>query len=137
MPIYDFICHECSSITPVFRKIDERNRAELCNICLNEMSRMIAAPRVQTDYAGYTCPITGKWVEGRRAHEENLKRHGCRVYESGETEAAKRAATAADTQFEQMLDNTVEEFVEILPTAKREKLVAEMESGLDVAVVRQ
>jgi putative FmdB family regulatory protein len=137
MPIYDFICHDCARIQPVFRKIHERNRAEPCGICLTEMQRMIAAPRVQADYPGYSCPITGKWVEGRKAHAENLKRHGCRVYEPGETEAAKRASAAADAAFDATIENTVEEFVETLPTAKREKLIAEVENGLDVAVVRQ
>mgnify|MGYP000579511307 CR=1 FL=1 len=59
------------------------------------------------------------------------------VFEPGETEAAKRASAAADAAFEATIENTVEEFVETLPTAKREKLVAEVEQGLDVAVVRQ
>lgn len=38
------------------------------------------------DYEGYNCPVTGKYIEGRAAHEENLKRQGCRVLEPGETE---------------------------------------------------
>lgn len=45
---------------------------------------------VVSDYAGYTCPITDTWVEGRAAHRENLKRHGCRVLEKGETRDAAK-----------------------------------------------
>jgi len=45
---------------------------------------------VVSDYAAYECPITGKPVEGRAAHRENLKQHGCRVLERGEREAFVR-----------------------------------------------
>lgn len=43
-----------------------------------------AAPMVIGDFTPYDCPITGKMIEGRRAHEENLKRHDCRILEPGE-----------------------------------------------------
>lgn len=46
---------------------------------------------INPDYQGYDCPITGRFIEGRAAHRENLKRHGCRNLEKGEHEwAAKR-----------------------------------------------
>ncbi|MGI9491584.1 MAG: hypothetical protein ACR2QF_04200 [Geminicoccaceae bacterium] len=44
------------------------------------------APAIIGDYKTYDCPITGKPVEGRLAHRENLERHGCRLYERGETQ---------------------------------------------------
>lgn len=40
---------------------------------------------VSSDYEAYECPKTGRMIEGRAAHRENLKRTGCRVYEAGET----------------------------------------------------
>lgn len=43
-------------------------------------------PRVSGDFAAYDCPITGKSIEGRVAHEENLKRNDCRILEPGEKE---------------------------------------------------
>ena len=39
---------------------------------------------ISSDAAGYDCPVTGKWIDGRAAHRENLKRTGCRVFEPGE-----------------------------------------------------
>lgn len=42
-------------------------------------------PHISKDYDGYTCPVTDKWVEGRVAHRENLKRQDCRVLEKGES----------------------------------------------------
>ena len=92
---------------------------------------------VRGDFAGYSCPITGKWIEGRRAHEENLARHGCRVLESGETEQAKRNAAAADDAFAERIAETAVSIVEQMPSAKREQLGREIQSGLDVAVERR
>lgn len=40
--------------------------------------------QIAKDYEGYNCPVTGKWIEGRVAHRENLKRQGCRLFETGE-----------------------------------------------------
>lgn len=47
-------------------------------------------PMLSPDYQPYDCPITGKIIDGRYAHRENLARHGCRVLEKGEKEAAER-----------------------------------------------
>lgn len=108
-----------------------------CLQCGSLMNRQICAPAVRGDYAGYSCPITGKWIEGRRAHQENLKQHGCRVLEPGETEGTKRARAAADAALDKSVEQTVDKFVETLPTAKRERLFAEVEGGLDVAIERK
>ena len=43
-------------------------------------------PFVWDDTPGYESPITGLWVEGRRARREDLKRHRCRPYEGREQE---------------------------------------------------
>lgn len=54
-----------------------------------------AAPFIWDDLPGYESPATGKWVEGRKARREDLKRSGCRPYEGKEQElkeAAKRRA---------------------------------------------
>lgn len=42
-------------------------------------------PILLGDYSAYDCPVTGKIVEGRSAHSENLKRQGCRLLEKGES----------------------------------------------------
>lgn len=66
--------------------------------------RILLAP----DYEGYTCPITGAWVEGRKAHRENLKRHGCRVLERGEKEDARRQRKENERREEQAIGEMVE-----------------------------
>lgn len=101
------------------------------------MIRVLTAPMVQPDYPGYNCPITGTWIEGKRAHLENLKKHGCRVYEAGETADAQARSSASELQLEASMEATVEEFIEKLPARKREQLAIELENGADVGVVRQ
>lgn len=55
-----------------------------------DLRSMLAAPQISADYEMYQCPITDKPVEGRVAHRENLKQHGCRVLEPGETSEYKK-----------------------------------------------
>ena len=136
MPLYLYKCPTCSRKRDILKRIADLDRAEHCLHCGFAMNRQLAAPMVRGDYPGYNCPITGNWIEGRRAHEDNLKRHGCRVLEPGETEGVKRAAAAAAVAEEEAIDDTVEEFFETLPTAKKEQLAAEVENGLDLQVVR-
>lgn len=136
MPIYSYKCPTCSRKRDVFKRLADLDRVENCLNCGFAMNRQLSAPMVKGDYPGYACPITGKWIEGRRAHEENLKKHGCRVLESGETESAKRTWAAEDTALENAVESTVEEFVETLPTEKKERLAAEIQSGLDVEFIR-
>ena len=136
MPMYDYFCEECHQVQSVFKRIADLDKPELCP-CGKPMQRLISAPMVQTDYPGYSCPITGEWIEGRRAHLENLKKHGCRLAEKGEDEAYQRSLAQEDAAFEASISRTFEAEVARLPARKRERLAAEMEAGLDVSVVRQ
>lgn len=137
MPVYHYKCPKCSFDRDIFKPIAYLNREEPCEACKTPMGRQVCSPSVIGDYAGYTCPISGAWVEGRKAHEENLKRHGCRVLETGETEQARREGAQAEADLDRSVEATAEQFYETLPTAKREQLAAEISSGLDVEVVRK
>lgn len=103
MPVYDYNCPKCDTTQERFLPLKDLDVVKVrCPVCLSMMERRISAPMVRGDYEAYNCPITGKLVEGKRAHIENLKRNGCRVLEPGETREAmkrakadKEAATAA------------------------------------------
>lgn len=43
-----------------------------------------SAMLIGRDIAGYQSPVTKKWVEGRAAQREDLKRTGCRVADPSE-----------------------------------------------------
>jgi hypothetical protein len=80
--------------------------------------------------------VTGKWIEGRKAHEENLKVTGCRILEPGETRDKARQREADDARLEAAIEETADRFIAELPTEKRDRLAAEMEGGLTAQVER-
>lgn len=134
MPMYEFKC-DCGRRVDKFLKMADYNTPQTCN-CGRVMTRQLSAPSIQPDFAPYNCPITGKLIDGRKAHRENLARHGCRVLEAGETAQAKRAAVESERQLDKSVDETVESFVANLPTRKAEQLAAEIQGGLTAETVR-
>lgn len=135
MPLYVYRC-ECGEQVEIAKPLAELDREETCPSCAETMERKICAPRIVMDYAGYSCPITGNWIEGKRAHEENLARHGCRVLETGEHQENTRRREAEEARLDAGLDDTVEAFIHDLPTRKREQLMSEIAQGADTAVTR-
>ena len=65
---------------------------------------------IQPDLPGYQSPITGLWVEGRRARREDLRRSHSRPYEGFEAE--KREADKVRAQANERLNRVAEERVE-------------------------
>jgi hypothetical protein len=61
---------------------------------------------IQRDLPGYESPITGKWIEGRKARREDLRRHGCRPWEGREQE--EKVAARARAEQDQKLDALAE-----------------------------
>lgn len=137
MPIYSYKCPTCKRIEAQFLKIDERGQAGDCPKCKVTMERILDAPMVRGDLPGYECPVTGAWIEGRRAHEENLKRTGCRVYESGEKEQMlRRKAAESEAQDDAIGDSAAQAF-EAMPVEKRDAVAAALDNGLDVSLERR
>ena len=135
MPTYVYRCpenHQFERILPLSR-FDE---VQHCPTCHAAASRVIVAPAVLCDYPGYQCPVSGNWVEGRKAHNENLARTGCRVLESGETAQASRRAASIDQALEAKLDQTVTELVTALPPEKKAQLEQELTRGVSAEVTR-
>lgn len=135
MPIYTFQCISCQKVVDRFLKLAVYNEPQTCE-CGSGMVRKLTAPFIQPDFAPYNCPITGKVIEGRKAHEANLRAHGCRVLEAGETEAAKRASKASDEAFFEKIAESAAATVAAMPAAKQEWLANELSAGLDVSFER-
>lgn len=135
MPVHDYKCQTCFRRREVFLKIADLNSTVYCQ-CGQPMLRQMAAPYVRGDYPAYECPVTGKMIEGRAAHEENLRRTGCRILEPGETENYKRECVAAEERLDRSLEETADRFIAGLPTEKRDRLAAEMEGGLTTTIER-
>jgi len=136
MPIYLYKCPVCATRQDIVKPLAELDREEGCPRCANAMLRQICAPAVHGDLEGYDCPITGARIEGRRAHEENLRKHGCRVLEPGESDEVRRRQQDEEQKLDSQLDESIGRAITALPTEKLDRLKAEMDHGLGLDVVR-
>lgn len=136
MPVYEYQC-TCGSRFDRFLRLAQFQEPQNCPSCGNVAEKRLSAPAVRGDYAPYRCPVSGKMIEGRKAHNENLARHGCRVLETGEREVAARARRQAETQLEESVAETAAHIVANLDSSKREALETEVSRGVDIDIVRQ
>jgi putative FmdB family regulatory protein len=136
MPTYVFKCITCGGTEERFLKLTNYTDPQQCG-CGGALERQLTAPVVRGDYPGYECPVTGSWIEGRKAHQENLRRHGCRILEPGETASHKQSLVRGEESLDKALDETADSFIANLPAVKREKLVGELEGGLTATVERR
>jgi hypothetical protein len=67
------------------------------------------APMIFGDLPGYESPVTGQWIEGRRARREDLKRTGCRPWEGLAAEKREAARQRAYEEIRQ--DRKIEEAI--------------------------
>jgi putative FmdB family regulatory protein len=108
--MYDFKCDNCGHVTPVVVPIARRNETFPCEHCGTGTFRRVevCAVRISKDYEGYVSPASGRWVEGRKQHIEDLRRTGCRLYEPGETEAFIREKDKRrDAAWQKAVDSAV------------------------------
>lgn len=136
MPVYLYRCPTCSAQRDILKKLVELDRTENCLRCGFAMNRQVVAPMIRPDYEAYDCPITGKRIEGRVAHEENLRKHGCRVLEPGESQAAVEHAKARDEAFFEEVGETAARVVANMSAEKQERLANELDAGIGLAVER-
>ncbi len=74
----------------------------------------------------YDCPITGKPIRSKRAHEENLKLHGKHVFEKGELADAQRTRAEIDAKFEDMMCESIAQLVHDMPEGAKSLLEQEL-----------
>ena len=79
------------------------------------------APLVFGDLPSYQSPVTGLWVDGRRARREDLKRTGSRPWEGLEQERKESARQEAyrEAKLDAHLTKTASEVFYQLPPEKR------------------
>lgn len=135
MPLYDYLC-PAGHRFDVFLPMSASHTDQVCPHCSALAAKQLSAPAVRGDYSGYRCPITDKWIEGRRAHEENLKQHGCRVFEPGEKEAVTQIKAAADRDFDRRLDETLDRTLASWSPDKVARLCNEVADGASAQVTR-
>ena len=135
MPVYEYKC-SCGRRFERFLPLAKYKDPQTCE-CGKVAEKLLSRPAVIGDYPGYECPITGQWIEGRRAHEENLKKHGCRILEPGESSAYKQRKEQENEAFLDSIAETAAVEVANMPAYKQEKLANELSHGVDVTFERK
>lgn len=135
MPLYDFRCDEGHRFER-FVKLENFADPQNCS-CGAAAERVISAPMFTVDNTGYNCPITGKWIGSKKAHEDNLKRHDCRVLETGEKDANEAKRAAQERAFDKAIEDSVEKELSTWDSAKMETLSNELVNGKVEAVVER
>lgn len=137
MPVYEYKCKGCAKEFELVRSLRAYSPSVTCECGKTAERHFSKPPAVFGDYAPYDCPITGKRIEGKKAHEANLRAHGCRVLEPGETDSYKRRLAAEDAAIDAAVEATAEQFVTSLPAAEQETLAKGLDAGLDVGFDRK
>lgn len=134
MPMYDYRCalgHRFERMLPLASYREPQECA-----CGAPSRRLILPTLISVENVEYDCPITGKMITSKHAHEENLKLHDCRVHEPGETQGLKDRQARADADLDRKLDETVERQWESYSSDQKERLTNELLSGTDVTYER-
>lgn len=134
MPIYTYRC-ACGTQFDRFLPLSQYQTPQKC-ACGYTAEKILTPVAVRGDYPGYECPVSGKWIEGRKAHQENLARTGCRVLETGEREAYLKRQAREDTAFDAKVEETVDRFITTLPEQKRVGLFNEVAAGAVAEIIR-
>ena len=136
MPIYEYRCIECQEKHNAYRPMSESALSSTCPECGAASNRILSPSILGADYEPYQCPITDKWIDGKKAHEENLKLHGCRVFERGERQQWLDHKAERDALFERKVEDTVGETISSWPIEKQIKLGQELEHGITAEATR-
>ncbi len=137
MPLHDYRCFACGRVEEQFTPLSELRSTVRCS-CGQAMERVfLVAPQmfISADIC-YDSPVDGTPVTSKQKRIEDLARNGCIPYEPGMRQDAERRRVEQERALERAIDSTVEETVSKWPARKREKLAAELESGISADVVR-
>ena len=134
MPLYDFLCGG-GHVFERYVFLADFEEAQFCT-CGREAHRKPCAPFVRGDIPAYQSPKTGEWITSRAQRREDLRKHGCVEWDSGIADEGMRRRTQEDATLDAHIEETFERELWALPAQKRDRLAAEMESGMDVEITR-
>lgn len=135
MPVYAYQCLGCGAQFDRYLPLAMYRQAVL-HSCAGVGQKLFLPPMVRGDLPGYESPIDGRWIEGRRARMEDLRRSGCRPYEAGEKEANERARIRANESLDASVDSTIDREISLMPARKRELLEQEVRAGATCTIDR-
>jgi len=99
---------------------------------------ILTAPKgfVQADIC-YESPVTGEPITSRAKRIEDMAKHGCIEYDPCMKQDYQRRIAEDEAKVDKQVDATVDAMLEKMPARKKEQLVAELSSGVDIDPVRR
>lgn len=133
-PVYEHLCANGHKFDR-YLKLAELDQPQTCE-CGSAAKRLISAPFVHVDFPAYQSPSSGKWITSRTERREDLKATNCVEYEPSMKQEMEKRHQAEDAALEKKIDEHVEKEIYSMDAKTRDKLVGELQGGLDVDVVR-
>lgn len=133
IPIYEYVC-EVGHGFERYLPVAQYATAQRCE-CGAASQKVLSAPMVVTDLPGYSSPVDGRWVEGRKARREDLARNNCVPYEPSMKSEYMKKIDRNTAALDAKVDAHVESEIARMPARKREKLEAELRAN-DLSVER-
>jgi hypothetical protein len=138
MPVHDHRCLRCGEIEEIVISREDLDKPQT-HICGGMMERVfLTFPHswVQPDIC-YDSPIDGRPITSMQARLEDLARSNSVPYDPEMKKDTDRKIKEDEARLERSVDDFVEKEILTMPVRKREKLEAELTSGIDVNIVRQ
>jgi putative FmdB family regulatory protein len=132
-PLYSYLC-SCGTEFDRFLKLAEYDQPQTCE-CGALARKLIKPTAIHVDFPAYLSPASSKWITSRAERREDLAATNCVEWESGMKEEQQKRLAAEDAALDKKVEDHVEQEILSMPTAKRERLAAEVEH-LDVDLVR-
>ena len=85
---------------------------------------------------GYESPATGEIITSEKARINDLAKSGCVEYDPEMRTDYKNKIKADEKRLDKQLDDVVDKTFEQLPSKKRDALVSEIASGVDINIER-
>jgi hypothetical protein len=136
MPLYNLLCTNGHKFDR-FIKLANLDEPQICE-CNAQAHRVISACMFNidaTNFPAYQSPTTGRYITSKTQRREDMAASGCVDYEPSLVAEQNKRVAREDAELDKKVDEHVEKTIYEMPTAKKEKLAAEMEH-FDVDVVR-
>lgn len=129
IPTYSYEC-DCGASFDRVLPLADYNAPQTCE-CGKTATKVISAPQLMISQdIHYQSPIDGRPITSMRARADDLARSNCVPYDPGQRQDYDRRIKESEAALDRAIDETVEKHIETMPGEKRERLQAELDSGL-------
>jgi len=135
MPIYEYLCDKGHKFDR-YLKMDDYKKPQICE-CGEKSKKLFSPAMIINSFESYESPIDGSIISTPKKRRDDLARSGSVPYEPGMRQDADTLAKNSEVKLEREMDNTVDKLLYEMPSNKREKLINELSSGVEISYERQ